>query len=379
MAFPPVYCINLKRRPDRWAEVTQEAELAGIELIRVEAVDGADPSNHKMITDRRRSETQFRNDREVAVWLSHLQAIEAAYAAEQPTDAGTQPANSEYVIVVEDDVVFLPGFKERLPALLKSTPKQMSLFYVGYLRYSHSVLDPDSKGKKWLKMSPVYGLHCYAIRRVVLPELIKFMRNCDGPVDDYIASNWKKYVVAAQPLAYQRLETASDITGWPGVCNPFNNHAWNPLCLKYLWQLPGKGGIGSRYYHAEPIARNEKVLHVLPGQRLYFEPGPEWRVQKWESWDDLFEYKRFGKKIPFAWWAVYLHGGMAFPGELTPWLDKYWGAEAATVESDRVIGSKGHPVIESKIYDIVAKYIPDHEGGRWGSLPAQREVAPDYP
>ena len=373
----PVYCINLKRRPDRWAEVTQEARLAGIELIRVEAMDGADPANRETISALCQK-TQFRNDREIAVWQSHLQAMQAAYDAETPTDG--PPATSEYVMVIEDDVVFVPGFKERLPTLLKSTPKQMSLFYIGYLRYSHSALDPDSKGKKWLKMTPVYGLHCYAIRRVVLPEFIKFMRDCNGPVDDYIASNWRKYVVSAQPLAYQRLEAASDITGWPGVCNPFNNHAWNPLCLKYLWQLPGKGGNSSRYYHAgEAAARNVKILHVLPGQRLYFEPGPEWTIKKWDSWDDLFEYKRFGKKIPFAWWAVYLHGGMAFPSELTPWLDKYWAVETVTVEPDRVVAPKGHSTLENKIYDIVAKYTPDHEGGRWGALPAQREVAPDYP
>ncbi len=35
----PVYCINLARRPDRWAHMEVSAKAAGISLIRVEAID----------------------------------------------------------------------------------------------------------------------------------------------------------------------------------------------------------------------------------------------------------------------------------------------------------------------------------------------------
>lgn len=43
LAQLPAWCINLDRRPDRWANVLTEVEQAGITIQRLPAVDAHDP------------------------------------------------------------------------------------------------------------------------------------------------------------------------------------------------------------------------------------------------------------------------------------------------------------------------------------------------
>lgn len=47
--FNAIYCINLARRPDRWAKMTSAFERHRMDVVRVDAIDGKDmpPGNHE--------------------------------------------------------------------------------------------------------------------------------------------------------------------------------------------------------------------------------------------------------------------------------------------------------------------------------------------
>ncbi|NKB26983.1 MAG: hypothetical protein GKR99_05260 [Rhodobacteraceae bacterium] len=101
----PVYCINLARRPDRWAHVQNSAAAAGLTLIRVDAIDasapdfcpdpvpGPGPAIGGMI---------LKGD--LACSLSHRKAWQMMLDAGHPS-----------ALFLEDDVVLSDTFAEVMP------------------------------------------------------------------------------------------------------------------------------------------------------------------------------------------------------------------------------------------------------------------------
>jgi hypothetical protein len=235
--------------------------------------------------------------------------------------------------------------------------------YVGYLRYHFTKV--TTKGSKWLQMNPVYGLHFYLVRTKSLNAVVEFFRKADRPIDDYVTACYPDTYVAGQPLAYQRLSSSSDVTGWADVVNPFNKQIMNPLHLKYLWSRDVKA-----------VENNTKLLHVLPGQRLFFDLPTGWEVKVWQYHDELHDYQKYAKVVPFGLWAVYHYGGMAFPDELSPWLDKHWSQQTIN-RADLIVGKRGDAEIAKAIETKIRAFNPGFEGGRWGDLLPEKEVAPD--
>jgi hypothetical protein len=103
-AFDAVYCINLDRRPDRWARMQRRFEELGVAQLvrRFPAVDT--PENHH-----------------VGCALSHRRILEEARAARLGS-----------VLVLEDDVVFLEGVTWVLRRSLNELSRRAwNLFYLG--------------------------------------------------------------------------------------------------------------------------------------------------------------------------------------------------------------------------------------------------------
>lgn len=355
MANTPFFCINLKQRPDRWAQVEYEAENVCIKLNRVEGITPTEVTNIPV-------PNTFRNAKEIACAQSHIKALETALKFVQDQD--NKP---EYVVVIEDDVVFVKDFTKQFEAALQSAPKNVSVLYLGYLRYKFSAeIDQSQTTTLWTKLKPVYGCHGYAIRVSELEFFGTFLKKCNQAVDDYITSQWTSYMVARQPLVYQRINTSSDVTVWQHVANPFNHHIQNPLKLKYL------------EFKVDAESKNKKLLHVLPGQRLFFTVPPGWRVKHWTYFDEVKEYIRFGKIVPIEFIVVYLHGGMALPQDLTIDLDRHFDFQNTIISPDRVVAKRGCTLLYDKINNIIQNFDPEHEGGRWGDLLPESEVAPYF-
>ena len=109
----PVYAINLARSRDRWERLKASADLYGIELRRVEAVEGkllaADELGDFDEAGFRRCHGKIAMPAEIGCYFSHIRALQAIADAPEP-----------FAVIIEDDVVFTPGFSplvERLTAL----------------------------------------------------------------------------------------------------------------------------------------------------------------------------------------------------------------------------------------------------------------------
>jgi len=99
----PVYVINLARSAQRWDDVTASADQFGIELRRVEAVEGKllqpDELGNFDEAGFRRRHGKIALPAEIGCYFSHINALEAIIAAQEP-----------YSVIVEDDVRFTPDF-----------------------------------------------------------------------------------------------------------------------------------------------------------------------------------------------------------------------------------------------------------------------------
>jgi glycosyl transferase family 25 len=94
------YCLNLDRRPDRWAHMQREAAGAGFELVRISATDAQDPAIAAaaagvlpMANGHRMSAGAF------GCFHSHRAAWAAIVASGEP-----------HGMVLEDDMILAPGF-----------------------------------------------------------------------------------------------------------------------------------------------------------------------------------------------------------------------------------------------------------------------------
>ena len=95
------YCINLARRPDRWAKITERCAKAGVRPVRFDAVDGADPVNSAAIARMKQTgPTGAMGKGTLATTLSHTALWRKLLASE-----GT----AERFLIIEDDVEFAPG------------------------------------------------------------------------------------------------------------------------------------------------------------------------------------------------------------------------------------------------------------------------------
>lgn len=370
----PFFCVNLASRPDRWAEMQAEAAYVtgGIDLRRIEAVDGG-TQQFKDDFAMGKFPPKFRTPGEYACYLSHLKALEIAEIEGCATseDPDTPDLDqSDFVGILEDDILLVDGFNARLEAALDTAPN-VPLLYIGYLRYKMTKVDGHAQQQQWLTATNLFGGHGYLIRREKLGEYIAFLRKCDQAVDDYMTYSAMPSAIVAQPLVYQRVNSASDVTTWHQPVNPSASHIINPLHFKFIW--PKHQAV------AAAGAANHKLLHILPGQHQYFPCPPEWTVKVWQRWDEVYEYRRYGKVVPFAYWVVWRFGGIALPRELTHSFERFWLASGTRIDDEVVVACAYDRVLTEKIRQKVFAHQPFHNSEqRWGDVLPLAEMAPQF-
>lgn len=109
----PVLVINLDRSTDRWEQIQQRAFETGVTIERVPAVDGTkipqlewqdfDTKKFHLFHGRRPKGAEY------GCYMSHIRALRIVVERDLP-----------YALILEDDAGFLPGFKQRLDAILSS-------------------------------------------------------------------------------------------------------------------------------------------------------------------------------------------------------------------------------------------------------------------
>lgn len=114
----PVYAINMDRDVDRMASIRQQVP----EAIRIQAVDG------KLLTDEqvRRSTTaachRLCSRSMVGCYMSHVRAWGLV--------AGQSASRGDHALILEDDVILAPDFRERVAAAIRLWP-EADIIHVG--------------------------------------------------------------------------------------------------------------------------------------------------------------------------------------------------------------------------------------------------------
>lgn len=107
-----VYCINLARRSDRWANMHSQAEQGGFVLRRVEAVDARDPQTaHKLNAVRIAGPTGILGTAAKACAQSHAKAWEMFLQTDRT-----------HGVFLEDDVRMASDFAHIVSALIAANP-----------------------------------------------------------------------------------------------------------------------------------------------------------------------------------------------------------------------------------------------------------------
>ncbi len=204
------YVINLDSSSKRWAEVSSQANLAGMQIDRVPGVDG------RSISAAQRAgfnEKEFlrRNGRqmlpgEYGCYRAHMRALEAFLSS-----------NYETAIIMEDDVELCQDFTQRAAALLRAVP-------------SAEVVKLLNHRSKWCRTVAVsdYGdavgrcLHgpqgsaaCYIVTRVGARKLLEGASNIVFPFDMTLERGWKTgvniYTVKHNMVELSQRSTESQI------------------------------------------------------------------------------------------------------------------------------------------------------------------------
>jgi GR25 family glycosyltransferase involved in LPS biosynthesis len=159
--FPLKFCINLDRRPDRWAVISEAFERFGVQSIaRLAAFDG-----ESVIVPE-----QFGYLRPVdyACTLSHLTAVKKAQAAGSPN-----------VLIFEDDCLFDPDFVAKFPKYMRQVPADWDMLFLGGYHFA----PPAPVSRNIVRAVTTLTAHAYAVRQTIYSEFIALNENPLAIVD----------------------------------------------------------------------------------------------------------------------------------------------------------------------------------------------------
>lgn len=172
--FSKVFCINLKRRTDRWEKaINTFKEYEFDEVERYEAIDGKEldltniPHNTSLLVG------------ELGLLETNINLIKEAYVN-----------NYESVLIFEDDVVFTDEMKN-LKEYMALLPSDWDMLYLG----GNHVYGPPPEiiNEKVLKLNTTYTTHCIAIKNTLFEPILGITKKREKPIDVYYADLQKVF------------------------------------------------------------------------------------------------------------------------------------------------------------------------------------------
>ncbi len=184
------FCVSLKRRPDRRAQVKEVCDRAGIEFEFFDAVDGLEVY----------SQYQTRLlPGALGCLLSHKAILERAKREGMPN-----------VMIIEDDLDLRDTFPEESKNYLSMIPEDWDMVYLG----GKHKKQPIKLTENLYKATQVYSSHCVLYRNSCYDYLLSKLNEMQQPVDVYYSDAHAADLVAychVPYLTWQRM-SYSDIT-----------------------------------------------------------------------------------------------------------------------------------------------------------------------
>lgn len=158
--FPHKVCINLDRRPDRWARMRAEFARHGVRAVRrFPAADGLElpaPPGWEGTAGA------------YGCLRSHLEVVKEARARRLPS-----------VLIFEDDLVFAPRLGEDFRAYFRQVPDDWEMLHLGALH----VAEPAEVSANVRRISRAYSTYAYALKQTVYDAFIELNEESLAPVD----------------------------------------------------------------------------------------------------------------------------------------------------------------------------------------------------
>ena len=216
-----VFVINLDRETARMAEMARQCEEHGIPFKRVPAIDG------RKVSPRVRSQMatpfcqRFCTPSMIGCALSHMQVWRAVLRA-----------GYERVLVLEDDAVLVPDFKDRLSRALTDVPPDFDVLICGCMflcrkdrKYSamHALVKPfvpsplrDDKRTWGSVFVPEFfgGTHCYVVSNQGCRNLFSVIPRVSNHIDMTMNHPKLKLYAVNPDLAHQRDMSTSSIASF---------------------------------------------------------------------------------------------------------------------------------------------------------------------
>lgn len=206
----PIYAINLDRSVQRWRLIAGSAEAAGLNLIRVPAVDGrAVPEAARVdVSDAgfRRLAGRIMRPGEYGCYQSHLQALDLVVAS-----------GAAAAVIAEDDVLFPSGFTARVAAILADFPRAEVVKLInhrvkGFRR--HGVTRAGDEIGRCLH-GPQGSAACYLVTASGAAKLARTMRPMQLPFDVELERGWRTgaaaYTVKTDIVSLGPLDVETEI------------------------------------------------------------------------------------------------------------------------------------------------------------------------
>lgn len=195
MNIDKTYCINLDRRPDRWALAREQFKKHNLQVERFAAIDGNDFKR-----------TSLADNANNGCTLSHYFLIERA-----------KLLGLDAIMIFEDDVELHDQFSLLLPGSIYNLPEDWDMLYFGGTHWEK----PSPVNDYIQKVNKTMTTHGYIIRSSMFDRVINTFKFLDNPVDCYYTALQKQFnvYVTNPPLAWQR-------GGYSDICKREMHYEW---------------------------------------------------------------------------------------------------------------------------------------------------------
>ena len=167
--FPHRICINLARRPDRWAKAQAQFQQHHLQITRWNAVDG---SAIQPPPDWRYSPGAY------GCTLSHVAAVREA-----------QAGNYDSLLIFEDDVEFHPQLRSLFPEFMAQVPGDWDAIYFGGIHR----LEPSPVSANVVRLVETNSTYACALRNTVFDAFLSINERARAPVDETAKTLQKQF------------------------------------------------------------------------------------------------------------------------------------------------------------------------------------------